>query len=361
MSQPIVPPRPQRAQAGPTAVNQQTPQIPPRPVRKTDPSPAREANTRSPFNEPPTAMGNGKIYGHSNLSASELPARPPSVASMPTVGQEGSEYASYDQLPPEAHGVSGDTSATASATVQQTRHADVPMQQPKASVPLSTAASRISTVTRTDSSQAAAAGIGKPRHDETPNDSSTNLSRVTSRETGGYALGRVSSREPHPLRVKSSFNRSSSSLPGGRPESVHGDEEHGIPEIGLQVPMYPNAGDVQAPSPAPNQTQFPAGIGFFNDGSTRHHQRKRSSRQEFGPPGSYGLHGHPGQAPGDQFERNWLAKHPDEAAKEGYNAYGGLAPRPSTAMSSDQLNRLVSENADVGFGRLSLVPRCVHG
>lgn len=97
---------------------------------------------------------------------------------------------------------------------------------------------------------------------------------------------------------------------------------------------------------------FPSGIGFFNDGSSRNHHRKRSSRHEFGPPGSYGLHGHPGQEPSDQFEREWIMKHPEMAAKEGYNAYGGLAPRPSTAMSSAQLNQLVLSNSDLGMGML---------
>lgn len=347
MSQPPIPPRPQR-QAGPTAVNQNMPQIPPRPNRKLEPSPGRDV-TRSPLNEPPTAMSNGKIYGHNNLSASDLPARPPSVSSMPTIGQEGLEYASFDNLPSEAHGVSGQDSKVE----EQTRHADVPMQQPTASVPVKTAKDRISTVTRTDSSQAAAAGIGKPRLDDdivTPSDSTTNLGRVSSRDEGN-SLSRVSSREPHRLRERSSFNRSSSNVASGRPASVYDSEqEQGIPEIGLQVPMNPNAGDVQAPSPGPTHAMFPGGIGFFNDGSQRNHHRKRSSRHEFGPPGSYGLHGHPGQEPSDQFEREWIMKHPDIAAKEGYNVYGGLAPRPSTAMSSAELNKLVQSSSDLSMG-----------
>lgn len=351
MSQPVIPPRPQR-QTGQTAVNQNMPQIPPRPTRKLEPSPTRDA-ARSPFNEPPTAMSNGKIYGHSNLSASELPVRPPSVSSMPTIGQEGSEYASFDTLPAEAHGVS----ATDNKVETQTRHADVPMMQPTASIPVKTAKDRISTVTRTDSSQAIAAGVGKPRAEDEAHiaQPGSPLRRVTSRDEGN-SLSRVSSREPYRLRENSSFNRSSSNVASGRPASVYDDEhEHGIPEIGLQVPMYPNAGDVQAPSPGPTSTMFPGGIGFFNDGSSRNHQRKRSSRHEFGPPGSYGLHGHPGQAPGDQFEREWVMKHPEEAAKEGYNVYGGLAPRPSTAMSSAQLNQLVNSNSDLGMGMLSAV------
>ena len=115
----------------------------------------------------------------------------------------------------------------------------------------------------------------------------------------------------------------------------------------MQIPLNPNAGDVQAPSPAPTQSQFAPGVGYFNDGSARAHNRKRSARQEFGPPGSYGLHSH-GQEPQDKFERDWAAKNPDKAALEGYNAYG--TPRPETALSSAELNRLVSQTSDVGMG-----------
>lgn len=281
---------------------------------------------------------------------------------MPSIGQEGVEYASYDQLPPEAHGAKGDSSSDPAAAVQQTRHADVPMHAPKASVPQSTAKTRISTVTRTDSSQAAAAGIGKAVGDDdfhTPAAATTNLPDAPAAAAADSSLKRVPSREPHPLKAKSSFNLSNPILSSAsgtpRPSSIHSQSEpvHGIPEIGMQVPMYPNAGDVQAPSPSPYHAQFPAGIGFFNDGSSRAHVRKRSSRQEFGPPGSYGLHGHSGQEPGDKFERDWIAKHPDIAAREGYNAYGGLQPRPATALSTDQLNKLVREGDDIGMGQYS--------
>jgi hypothetical protein len=358
MSQPMIPPRPQRANGGPAAIPQTTPQIPPRPARMVDPSPSRESSTRSPFNEPPTAMSNGKVYAHSNLSGSDLPQRPPSVATLPIVGQEGLEYDSYDQLPPDAHGASV-SGTEAALPKEQTRHADIPLQQPTASVPQSTAKDRISAVTRTDSSQAVALGIGKTLPDDAHHDSALGLRRVTSRDARDDRLGlrRISSREPHPLGAENSFNRSSTSLHGStpRPGSVHEhdeEHEHGIPEIGLQVPMYRNAGDVQAPSPSPYAAQFPGGIGFFNDGTTRSHNRKRSSRNEFGPPGSYGLHGHPGQEPSDQFEREWIMKHPDIAATEGYNVYGGLAPRPATALTQEQLNRLVAENMDAGFGTI---------
>ncbi|KAI7602595.1 hypothetical protein KC343_g12400, partial [Hortaea werneckii] len=258
---------------------------------------------------------------------------------------------SYDQLPAEAR-------EEEPAVQEQKRNvgAELPMHAPKASLPQSAAKSRIQTVTRTDSSQAEAAGIGKARpHDEFV-DSSTSLSRTTSREQPGSRkdhLGRASSSEgSHPLRGRSSFNRSSPHLgTSPRPGSAHGvegnDHEEGIPEIGQQIPLYPNAGDVQAPSPAPTLSQHTPGIGFWNDGSQRAHHRKRSSRHEFGPPGSYGLHGHGPREPADQFERDWIAKHPEEAAKEGHTPF---MLRPESALSSEQLNRMVHENRDVGMG-----------
>jgi hypothetical protein len=352
MATPTVPPRPAR-----TALKQDAsaPQIPARPIRKLDPSPAREEYTRSPLNFLPNTNGSQFRPPSAPQDAEEAPRRPPSVSLPSQVGEEGMEYMSYDQLPPEAHGAT-DAASTAAAASEQTKNvsADVPLHQPKASVPQSTAKSRISAVTRTDSTQAAAAGIGKaqPDDDVHVHKDGSSLSRVTSR-TYDDGLRRVPSTEPHPLRAKSSFSRSSTSLHNGtpRPASIHSVDHHeGIPEIGQQIPLYPNAGDVQAPSPAPTQAQFASGIGFFNDGSARAHHRKRSSRQEFGPPGSYGIHHH-GQDPQDQFERDWFAKHPEEAAKHNYTPY---MLRPETALSSEQLQRLVSNDADIGIGRLHL-------
>ena len=352
MSAPIVPPRPARATAGPTAVKDSIPPVPPRPGRKQDPSPIREDATRSPLNELPDPLSRVSTRrSQSHLNVVEVPSRPP-IVHLPSVGQEGLEYSSYDQLPAEAHGV---TVLTEDVNPEPKNvSAQVPLHAPKASVPQSTAKSRIQTVTRTDSTQAAAAGIGKARPEDdvhkTPADPTISLSRVSTKNDD---LKRVPSTEPHPLKSKTSSNRSSSSLPSGTPKAGSIQEsfqEQGIPQVGMQIPLYPNAGDVQAPSPAPAQSQHAPGIGFFNDGSTRAHHRKRSSRQEFGPPGSYGLHGH-GQEPHDHFEKAWQAKHPDEAAVEGYNVYGNLnAPRPETALSSEELNKLVNQNLDVGMG-----------
>lgn len=327
MSTPHVPPRPQRNQA-----KNETPLIPPRPIRNTDSSPDRA--TRSPLNFPPTSLGNNS-QARSGRTSGEMPRRPPSV-SLPDIGHEGDEYSSFDQLPAEAHGVSVDGAKTVSA--------DLPMHQPRASVPQSTAKRQIHTVTSTDSTQAAAAGIGRSRpaddvHKMPPQDGTTSpMRRVTSNEP----------RRPpsidQSLRAKASFNRSSSSLQPleratSRPGSIHGgdDHEHGIPEIGRQIPLNRWAGDAQAPSQGTAMSQHAPGIGFFNDGSSKNHHRKRSSRHEFGPPDSYGIrHDQDHQ---DQFEQEWIRKHPQEAVKEGYLVQH--LPKPETALTSDQLNRMI--------------------
>ena len=346
MSTPLIPPRPTRTTQPTTTM----PELPPRPFRKLEPSPSREM--RSPLNELPNPMGSvGKKRSQNNLSTPEVPPRP-SMQTIPSIGQEGSEYASFDVLPPEAHGVD----VIKADAPEQTRNvsANMPLHAPKASVPQSTAKSRIETVTGTDSTQAAAMGIGKAKpaddvHKATSQETSSSLSRVS---TKADEITRVQT-EPY-LKTKTSFNHSTPSLHAtSRPGSMYneGNHELGIPEIGMQIPLYPNAGDVQAPSPAPTQSQFAPGIGYFNDGSARAHSRRKSSRQEFGPPGSYGLHSH-GQDPQDQFERDWIAKNPDRAAIEGATAYG--TPRPETALTSAELNRLVNQNSDVGMGRHSM-------
>ena len=329
---PTLPPRPARSQAGSNAAKQEIPQIPPRPQRhERVESPVREAFTRSPLNEPPVSLNNGHFYNHhKNLSASDLPQRPPSV-NLPSIGQEGNEYASFDTSSVEEK---------KPRSPEQTRNIapDLPMHAPKASVPQSTATTRIATVTRTDSSQAAAAGVGKARHDDDKEPESRSLS------------------------MRASFNRSNQSLHTGstpRPGSVHEPEhdEHGIPVIGMQVPMYPNAGDVQAPSPSPYAQTHSAGIGFFNDGTQtapRHHGRRRSSRHEFGPPGSYGLHGHGLHGhvePKDKFEKAWYQRHPEELDKEVHRRYDPGHPLPEWALSSEDLNKLIHANdGGPGFG-----------
>lgn len=280
----------------------------------------------------------------SNLSVGEVPPRPPSVT-LPSVGQEGSEYAAtYDLLPPEVPGVNNAASAEAAAApAEQTRNVaeGMTLHAPVASLPQSAAKSKIQTVTRTDSSQAAAAGIGKARPDDdvhrVPADSSTSLDRVPSTDPSSLQ-GRTSS-----------YNRPPSGAAyGSRPASVYEDfHEQGIPQIGVHTPLNPMAGDVQAPSPGPTQSQHSPGIGFFNDGSSRAHQRKRSGRHEFhNPPGSYGLHSH-SLEPHDRFEKEWYEKNKDKAQMEAYNLY--RIPKPETALSSAELNRIVTQSDDGQF------------
>lgn len=136
---------------------------------------------------------------------------------------------------------------------------DLKLHAPKPSLPVSSAKQRVSTVTRTDSGQAAAFGIGKASSSDDKDPASRSL------------------------KAKASFASQTSNSTERRPSSA--DSEQGIPEIGQRVPMYPNAGDVQAPSPSPFAQQYPAGVGFHNDGSKpRHHGRRASGRGHEIPP-----------------------------------------------------------------------------
>lgn len=337
MSVPHVPPRPARTQQqydNITGMN--IPRIPSRPARRISEhsqSPNRENFPRSPFNEPPLGMSltdrSGGLYDSNgqNASSSDLPQRPPSV-SLPSVGQEGSEYADIDYKANELPQVQDNINTEP----QETRNVagDLPLHAPKPSFSTSTAKRRVSGVTRTDSSQAAAIGIGKA---PTP----------TAATDDGNPQDRI-------LKHKVSY-RTASSASTERPASS-AEDDHGIPEIGQRVPMYPDAGDVQAPSPSPLQQQFPTGIGFHNAGvqkPVRHHRRTPSGR-EIIPPGSYGMHGH-GAISTDQFEREWYAKHPDALQKEEHGEYGpGIGGgRREWALSSDDLNKLVRETASKVF------------
>ncbi|EME41772.1 hypothetical protein DOTSEDRAFT_73990 [Dothistroma septosporum NZE10] len=344
MSTPNVPPRPQRTQAGQAAPKSDLPSIPPRPSRTNERSQSRESYARSPLYGPPVSLGSKPVQPASGRLSAELPRRPPSV-SLPSVGAEGDEYSSFDQLPPEAHGVSAETADLGGANGEQTKNvsADLPMHQPKASVPQSTAKRQIENVTGTDSTQAAGLGIGRSKpaddvHKLPPGDlgTSSSLSRVTSHTNAGQGTRRAPSIDQSRSTPNLALERTTS-----RPGSIFGEEdEHGIPAIGQQVPLLAMAGDVQAPSPGPGHSQHAPGIGFFNDGSTRAHNRKRSSRHEFGPPDSYGIrHDHENQ---DQFEKEWVRKHPHEAMREGNLLH---LYRPETALSSEQLNRLVHSDS----------------
>lgn len=260
---PQVPPRPTRAQdqtaGGGSTLGSEMPKIPPRPNRRIERSvsPQRESFARSPLNETPHLVNHGNhsktsVYstGSASNSTLDLPPRPASVV-LPSIGQEGNEYAEVF-TPTEDLG----TSPTQTRNVAN----DLQLHAPKPSLPVSSAKQRLSTVTRTDSGQAAAFGIGKASSDDKD----------------------PSSRK---LKEKASFASQTSNHTERQerpPSSLESD--HGIPEIGQRVPMYPNAGDVQAPSPSPFATPYAPGIGFHNDGSKpRHHGRKHSARGEIPP------------------------------------------------------------------------------
>ncbi|KAF2396258.1 hypothetical protein EJ06DRAFT_250755 [Trichodelitschia bisporula] len=307
MAAPEIPQRPVRSQNTQNSPAEM-PRVPPRPKRNVERSisPNRDSFARSPLNDPsfiPKSRNSGGSSLH-EVTSNDLPPRPPSV-SLPSVGQEGTEYAYvHHEEAPSEH-----TKAVAG---------DLPLHAPKASLPVAAAKSRIATVTRTDSTQAAAAGIGKP---------TTEVAEI------GHSLARSTSSQP------------------SRPSSLYRvdthENEQGIPEIGLQVPMYPNAGDVQAPTPSPSAQSF---MPISGTASPRHHTRTRSGREVFaGPPGSYGMHGH-GVIKRDPLEAAWYSRHPEAKARESAGEYGpAISDRQSYALSSDQLNKLVRERTMRGI------------
>ncbi|KAH3994639.1 hypothetical protein HBI56_159450 [Parastagonospora nodorum] len=310
---PSIPPRPARGQNSSAPSSQlEAPRVPPRPNRgdrSASPNPNRDTFAPSPLNSP---YGNGPPP-----KPREVPSRPPST-SLPGLGEEGNEYASFEDL---SKTLTNESAGQPYASPQQTSNiaGDLPLHAPKASVPASTAKSRIQTVTRTDSSQAEAAGFGRQL-------------------------------VPEDKTAKSA--RSGSSM-GSRPSSIYNDkDEHGIPEIGVQVPMFRNAGDVQAPSPAPVQQQGPGGIGFHNKAGGRHHGRTKSGREIFhGPPGSYGMHGH-GKISQDDFEKKWYERHPEDLKREKAGEYGPHIQenRKDYHWRADNLDQLVHGAGTQGIG-----------
>ncbi|KAG9248701.1 altered inheritance of mitochondria protein 21 [Calycina marina] len=324
MSTPQIPPRPSRAtesSGNSSTLGSDLPKISPRPARRIERSvsPNRESFARSPLNDMPAQFANqgqqktSSFYTNesANTSSTELPPRPSSVI-LPSIGQEGSEYA-------EVFDNSADlgTSPTTARNIAN----DLKLHAPKPSLPVSSAKRRVSTVTRTDSGQAAEFGIGKASSDD--------------HEPSNQSLKKRSS--------VISANNSLHSNDTERPVLAQ-DSDHGIPEIGQRVPMYPNAGDVQAPSPANISRPFAPGIGFHNDGSKpRHHGRKRSGVDM--PFDAYGKHGH-GQVPKDRFEQAYYEKHPELFKKETANYHGPFAEnRAEFAMSSEDLNKIVRDTA----------------
>ncbi|KIX03018.1 uncharacterized protein Z518_06568 [Rhinocladiella mackenziei CBS 650.93] len=322
---PTVPPRPVRVQQALAHGANKLPDVP-RPINKRlDRSVSPGNYPRSPLNEPwPSNLARQKTT--EQQSAEALPRRP-SVQNLPSVGQEGMEYAEIldmqtNQQPP--------VSALAADAAAQTRNIgqDLTLHAPKPSLPKSSATAQVQAVTRTDSQQAAAHGIGEP---STPS------------QDEGDAL-------PH-VRARTSFSRPSSAVAGERRSSIYGDES-GPAELGLRVPINPLLGDVQAPSPAPGLS--PSHTGSNGEQKRRpNHSRTKSGRENFAPPGSYGLHGH-GIPPQDKFEKDWYAKHPEAAQHEethGHGVYESIGSgRGAFALSSDDLNKIVRDTASRGAG-----------
>ncbi len=351
MSTPQVPPRPIRAlhpNQSPMGFTE-IPRIPPRPAHRMPArsrSPSRDNFPRSPLNEiPNSGSKSGSMYSNDSQNTSEsnfeAPQRPPSV-SLPSIGQEGNEYADIEYGKSQALSTESDSNQNEPTQLRNVG-SDLPLHAPKPSLSSSSAKARVSTLTRTDSSQAAAAGFGK----------------------AGIPLTSESLQSPA-LRSKVSFSRTESVASTECPASAHtSDSDHGIPEIGQRVPMYPDAGDVQAPSPSPFPQTGPPGIGFHNDGTQRpgrHHGRTRSGREVFrGPPGSYGMHGH-GVPHNDQFEKAWYDKHPDALVREEHGQYGpGIGGgRGEWALSSEDLNKIVRDTASRGPGMLRMKDLSTH-
>lgn len=263
-------------------------------------SPLRQSYAPSPLNEKPSSLA------ASRTTSSDQLQRPPSVT-IPSLGQEGIEYDDLNV---------GNTPNSGHQTPAETRNvgSDLKLHAPRPSLPTASANAQVAAVTRTDSRQAAASGIG----------------RAESSHAGD------------------SQERTGRSLHSGAVDyqSSQPEEEQGIPEIGQRVPINPDAGDVQAPY----VDDEPQHSGRTSQSRTRH------SRDTSLPPGSYGLHGH-GVAPNDKFEKAWYEKHPDEYIKEEQGQHGPAVstPRPESALSSDALNKIVRGSATTGSGMGELI------
>jgi hypothetical protein len=310
---PAIPPRPSRSQEKDNGSS--IPSIPPRPAkrfnRSISPNPDRFAP--SPLNEPPfSPKSPGRRTSTATLGVEPI-ERPGSVT-IPSIGQEGLEYAAVtDELSssPETH---------RAVSPEQTRTVgeDVKLHAPKPKLAQEAAIQRVAAVTRTDSDRAASFGIGRP-----------------------------SSEDPYPRSLKKKASTTSQLS-----HDSHLDDGQGIPEIGIRVPLLGNAGDIQAPTPGPASSGTPDN----SKPGGRHHARRTSARSTFGqlPPDSYGLHGH-GVEHTDKLEKAYYEKHP-EAKK--FDLRSHLHDRVNDySMSSEELNKLVHDSASRGSGLGNTISR----
>lgn len=266
------------------------PKVPPRPVRRgVSPNPDRYAPS-------PLSGGIPSKKDRSNSHGDPID-RSKSVELPAVVGEEGMEYAALEE---QLSSREPSTSPTQTRTIGE----NLKIHAPKAALPAQSAKQRIMQVTRTDSDKAASFGIGKPST-EVPSPSNVSLKKKAS---------------------------TASQLSQSEIE----DEERGIPEIGVHVPLLAHAGDVQAPSPAP---------GASNDATKKNHKRKTSSRGL--PPGSYGLHGHNVVAE-DKLEKEYYKKHPELLKLEHHTYQHDRAT--DFSMSREVLDKMVRESELNGHG-----------
>ncbi|OAQ96331.1 hypothetical protein LLEC1_03735 [Akanthomyces lecanii] len=291
---PVVPARPSKSPSK-EAQAAEVPSIPARPPRKSVEQ--RRPSSSDRFAQSPLHGGfhpkgqrpTSSSSSHDQYGILNEPVDRPASVSLPSLGEEGLEYGAMDKAAEAQLGSSHQT---------RTVGDHLELHAPKPSLPPDSAKQQIMTVTRTDSDKAASLGFGKSSH---RNDRST-------------------SRDP--------IRRPSSTISTHSDHGYHTDDEHGIPKIGQRVPMNSHLGDVQAPSPAPEEGK-------------RHHTRKHSARNM--PPGSYGLHGH-GVDPQDKLEKAYYEKHPELVGK--HKAHHIHDHRQSDyAMSKNDLNRMVRDTA----------------
>ncbi|SPO05037.1 uncharacterized protein DNG_07722 [Cephalotrichum gorgonifer] len=302
MSQPpSIPPRPSKSQEKGSNDAKAPPKIPPRPSRHLERKISEDRFAPSPLsggfpkNPKIDRFSPGEdVDKFSSEHHEHHPDRPGSV-SMPSLGEEGAEYAAAVEELQEPE------------RPEQTRTVggDMKLHAPKPSLPVQSAKQRVAAVTHIDSAKAASFGLGT----ESPSAPGTHKKSSTSL---------LSSEDGRDV-----------------------DEVNASPEIGQRVPMYRDAGDVQAPSPAPQSLSPKAEKG------KKHHQRSLSGQTADCPPGSYGLRGH-GHISSDKLEKAYYDKHPDELQKELTRRYHDR--QNDFAMSKNELNQVIRETASHGSG-----------
>ncbi|EFQ98151.1 hypothetical protein MGYG_01187 [Nannizzia gypsea CBS 118893] len=290
---PPIPPRPSRS---PNNANANPPKIPPRPTSRPERNspPKIDSFAPSPLNALPSRFlgADSPIDPSIRPDSATLPPTAPRLVELSNPVTQGENVAGYGvEQPAETRSI----------------HKDLHLHAPRPSLPTSSATAQVQAVTRTDASHGHETG------------SEEDVSHQSLDSKSGV---------PH-IQLESSTSAANQ-------KSHNNDEETGTQEIGQRVPMYPNAGYVQAPSPGPASPH----------GGRNSHSRNKSGQETSMPPGSYGLHGH-GVTPDDPFEKSWYQKHPKELALEEQALHGsGVgSPRPDWAMSSEDLNKIVKSRA----------------